>query len=82
MGTDADVHARTRTDAFVCVHIIKGPDMSARIISDASGRVFGSRTFEVYYTSANVSLLKHEAIRTDNKKKYNNIIISTVKHDF
>ena len=52
IGTDADVHARTRTDEDGrgrCVHIIKSPDASARIISDMSGRVFRPRTFEVYY---------------------------------
>ena len=36
--------------AFVCIHIIKSPDASACIISDASGRVFHSRTFETHYT--------------------------------
>ena len=40
---------RVHASAFVCVHIIKSPDASARIISDASGHVFHSRTFEVYY---------------------------------
>ena len=62
MGTDADVHARTHTYGHGrrrtctyedgrgrCIHIIKSPDASARIISDTSGRVFRSRTFEVYY---------------------------------
>ena len=38
-----------RACVCVCVHIIKSPDASARIISDASGRVFRSKTFEVYY---------------------------------
>ena len=44
------VHVRACT--FVCVffvHIIKRPDASRRIVSAESGRVFGSRTFEMYY---------------------------------
>ena len=45
----ASAFVHVRASAFVCVHIIKSPDASARIISDASGRVFRSRTFEVYY---------------------------------
>ena len=45
----ASAFVRVRASAFVCVHIIKSPDASARIISDASGRVFHSGTFEVYY---------------------------------
>ena len=49
--TLASAFVRVRASAFVCVHIIKSPDASARIISDASGRVFRSRTFEVYYIS-------------------------------
>ena len=48
--TSAFVPLRLRSCVCVCVHIIKSPDASARIISDASGRVFRSRTFEVYYT--------------------------------
>ena len=47
----ASAFVRVRASAFVCVHIIKSPDASARIISNASGRVFRSRTFEVYYKS-------------------------------
>ena len=45
----ASAFVRVCASVFVCVHIIKSPDASARIISDASGRVFRSRTFEVYY---------------------------------
>ena len=47
----ASAFVRVRASAFVCVHIIKSADASACIISDASGRVFRSRTFEVYYTT-------------------------------
>ena len=46
----ASAFVHVRASVFVCIHIIKSPDASARIISDASGRVFRSRTFEVYYT--------------------------------
>ena len=45
----ASAFVRVCAFVFVCVHIIKSPDASKRIISDASGRVFHSRTFEVYY---------------------------------
>ena len=45
----ASAFVRVRASAFVCVHMIKSPDASARIISDASGRVFRSRTFEMHY---------------------------------
>ena len=46
----ASAFVRVHAFAFVCVHIIKSPDASSRIISDASGCVFRSRTFEVYYS--------------------------------
>ena len=45
------VFVRVRAPAFVCIHIIKSPDASACIISDASGCVFRSRTFKTHYTS-------------------------------
>ena len=44
------VCACVRTSAIVRVHIIKRPDASGRMKSFASGRVFRSRTFEMYYT--------------------------------
>ena len=46
----ASAFVRVRASAFVCVHIIKNPDAAARIIGDASGRVFCSRTFEMDYS--------------------------------
>ena len=45
----ASASVRVCASAFVCVHIIRSPDASARIISDASGCVFRSRTFEMHY---------------------------------
>ena len=45
----ASAFVHVRASAFVCVHIIKSPDASACIISDASGRVFRSRTFKMHY---------------------------------
>ena len=39
----ASAFVRVHASAFVCVHIIKSPDASARIISNASGRVFRSK---------------------------------------
>ena len=56
--SSASVHARlrpclcacVRMSAIVRVHIIKHPDVSGRMKSFASGRVFRSRTFEMYYT--------------------------------
>ena len=45
-----------------CVHLIKSPDASARIISNASGRVFRSRTFEVYYRYC-CTLITHENVQ-------------------
>jgi len=38
--------------AFVCVQTIKSPDASRRKWISASGRVFCSRTFGMYYTWA------------------------------
>ena len=43
--------ASAHSCVFVCIHIIKSPDASACIISDASGCVFRSRTFKTHYTS-------------------------------
>ena len=54
----ASAFVRVRASTFVCVHIIKSPDASARIISDASGRVFRSRTFEVYYKYRTMAKVK------------------------
>ena len=45
------VCVRQRVFAFVRVRIIKRPDASTRMIGTASGRVFSSRTFEMYYSS-------------------------------
>ena len=67
--SSASVHARlhpclcacvcacVRTSAIVRVHIIKRPDASGRMKSFASGRVFRSRTFEMYYILSLLQLL-------------------------
>ena len=44
------LYVRVRESAFVRVHIIKRPDESGCIDNDASGRVFRSKTFEMYFT--------------------------------
>ena len=46
---DTCVFVRVHASAFVYIRVIKSPDASARIISDASGRIFRSRTFETHY---------------------------------
>ena len=45
----ACVCVRVRASAFVCVQTIKSPDASRRKWISASGRVFCSRTFGMYY---------------------------------
>ena len=45
----ARAFVRVRALAYVRVHIIKRPDASGRMKSFASGRVFRSTTFEMYY---------------------------------
>ena len=66
--TSASVPLRLRS--CVCMrlrsymYVMKGPDLSARIISDASGRVFHSRTFEVYYSSRSSSVTITELPRS------------------
>ena len=59
---------RQRVFAFVRVRIIKRPDASTRMIGTASGRVFSSRTFEMYYTyltGKDVSLLDEVLTQVD-----------------
>ena len=46
---DTCVFVRVHASVFVYIRVIKSPDAAARIISDASGRVFRSRTFETHY---------------------------------
>ena len=50
---------RVRVCTYVCVHIIKRPDASGRMKSFASGRVFRSRTFEMYYSTAQIQRITH-----------------------
>ena len=45
----ASVCVRVHASAFVCIQTIKSPDASRRKWISASGRVFCSRTFRMYY---------------------------------